>query len=189
MDSLNSAFKAFKDWKRMMLAGTTNLERGNFSDVLLAATTSLMRHPDDSRFSLPVEEPRKSASQGQIRTAAPALKLSELQLSKSVAVEYQILSQTSEERDFDGHGERRTFRYCLQRGFDYYLGNGTILPSKDTDGQIFQWLVVFYINNYPGCQTFHFEVIDKLGALRRLLKKSSGRELTEDDARVMISES
>ena len=188
MDSLNAAFEAFKDWKRLIMAGTTNFNGGNFSDVLLAATTSLMRHPDDSRFSN-VRELPKPASQGQIRTTAPASKPSEIQPLKSATHEYRILCQTSEERDFDGHGERRKFRYCLQRGFDYYLGNGTILPSKDADsGEIFQWLVVFYINNYPGCQTFHYWVEDCGGALRRLLKKSSGKELTEDDARVMISE-
>ena len=67
-----------------------NLNARNFSDVQRGAT-SLGPHLDDLQFFLNGRELRKYASQGQIRTTALALKLSEIQLLKSATGEYPVL--------------------------------------------------------------------------------------------------
>ena len=67
-----------------------NLRARNFSDVQ-RGSTSLGPHLDDLQFFLNGRELRQYASQGQIRTTALALKLSELQLLKSATGEYPIL--------------------------------------------------------------------------------------------------
>lgn len=61
-----------------------------FSDIK-RGSTSLGAHTDDLKFFLNDEELKIYGSQGQLRTAALALKLSELQFLKSETGEYPIL--------------------------------------------------------------------------------------------------
>lgn len=67
-----------------------NFQARNFSDIKRGAT-SLGPHLDDLQFFVNGKEIRQYGSQGQIRTATLALKLSELQILKNETGEFPIL--------------------------------------------------------------------------------------------------
>ena len=90
-----------------------NFKARNFFDIK-RGSTSLGPHLDDLQFFINDREIRQYGSQGQIRTATLALKLSELQLLKDSAGEYPILLLDDVMSELDAERREQLLAFLLR---------------------------------------------------------------------------
>ncbi len=90
-----------------------NFKARNYFDIK-RGSTSLGPHLDDLQFFINGKEIRQYGSQGQIRTATLALKLSELQLLKDATGEYPILLLDDVMSELDAERREQLLAFLLR---------------------------------------------------------------------------
>lgn len=90
------------------------LKARNFSDVQ-RGSTSFGPHLDDLQFFINGKELRLYGSQGQLRTTALALKLSEIQMLKNSAGEYPILLLDDVMSELDAERRAKLLEFLLRQ--------------------------------------------------------------------------
>jgi len=100
--------KNLADWymKNFSARTNTDIERG---------TTTLGPHHDDLKFFVDGNELKLFGSQGQLRTTALALKLSELELLKSAFGEYPVLLLDDVMSELDAERREQLLTFLLQK--------------------------------------------------------------------------